>query len=133
MEKFVVVTVSNIQQREKLIKKMYTNLTADKVMLQSMTVIQSQANKIQVYQNLPKGRKFLVKTYLVIVIPVQIDLGPIYNICGDVTFELSETIKNIKDLLTRLESLQGHRIMKGGMNEQTFEELVGRLSCIDGG
>jgi hypothetical protein len=128
MDKYVVVSVSTILHRDKLMKKMYANLTADPVAIQTLTIVQDQVNRIRVYHNLAGGQRQLIRTYLVLVIPLLIDLSPIYNIAGDVTFELSETIKNLQDLTTKLQSLQGHRVMKGNMNESTFKQLVTSLS-----
>jgi len=128
MDKYIVVSVSNIQQRDRLIKKMYFNLTEN---LKSdpatrLRIVQDQVNRIKVYHH-TEGKNILIRTYLVLVVPLIIDLNPIYSIIGDVTFELSETIKNLKDLTTRLEGLQGHRVMKGRTNEQTLEKLVDSL------
>lgn len=133
MDKYVVVTVSSINKRDAVIKKMYSNLTADPVMNQTMTVVKDQVNRIRVYHNLSGGRRLLIKTYLVIVIPVSINLGSIYDITGDVVFELSETIKDLRALLKTLENLQGRRVMKGKSNGQAFEQLVRSLSTTHAG
>jgi hypothetical protein len=129
MDKYVVVSVSNILQREKVIKKIYSNLTgnlkADPAT--KLRVVQDQVNRIRIY-HYTDNVNILIRTYLVIVIPLMLDLNPIYSIVGDVTFELSETIKNLKDLTSKLENLQGHSIRKGNTNAQTLTKLVNSLS-----
>jgi hypothetical protein len=132
MDKYIVVSVSTITQREKLIKKMYTQLTADPIAVQKLAIVQDQVNRIRVYHKLGEGRTQLIRTYLVLVIPLLIDLNPIYSIVGDVTFELSETIKNLKDLTVKLENMQGHRVMRGNTNESTLGQLVNSLQGTNG-
>ena len=133
MDKYIVVTVSSILKRDKLIKKVYYNLTEN---LKSdpatkLRIVQDQINRIRVY-NHTSNTNILIRTYLVIVVPVLINLNPIYEITGDVTFNLSDTIKDLQELTTRLQNLDGHKVMKGNTNEQTLGKLVSSLSGING-
>lgn len=130
-DNYIVVSVPSIIERDKVIKRMYANLT--KELSRDLTIAQDQVNRIRVYHNLNGGMKQLIRTYLVIVIPIIIDLNPLYSICGTVHFELSETIKNLESLTKKLQALQGSRVMKGNTtSESTFRQLVAGLSSTNG-
>ena len=128
MNKYAVVTVSSINARDKLVKTIYTNIKNSISIEPNLIAQQDQVNQVKVFHK-TKGGLILIKTYLVIVIPVTINLSQLYGVEGDVTFQLHETIKDIETLLNKLKSLQGHRIMKGNTNnESTLEQLVRSLS-----
>jgi hypothetical protein len=122
---YVIATVSSLVERDKLIKQIYTNLTKEPST--QYTVQQDQVNRIKILQNCGKGVYVPIRTYLVIVIPVLIDLSSLYDFTGIVDYRLDKTIESLKTLITKLESLQGRRVMRGKSNEQTFNELVRSL------
>ena len=122
----IVVTVSSIIERDRYVKRIYTNLTKEPQI--QFTIQQDQVNQIRIFHNAGKGIRILVRTYTVIVIPVTLDLGPLYNFDGIVDYHLDETIKHLRSQISRLEALQGQRLMKGNNNGKTLGELVGQLS-----
>ena len=122
----IVVTVSSIIERDRYIKRIYTNLTKEPQT--QFTIQQDQVNQIRIFHNAEKGIRVLIRTYTVIVIPVTLDLGPLYNFEGIVDYHLDETIKHLHSQISRLEALQGQRLMKGNNNGKTLGELVGQLS-----
>ena len=73
--------------------------------------------------------KVLIRTYLVIVIPILIDLSPLDTIYGSVDFCLDETIGQLTKLLNKLQGLKGHKVIKGNRNVKSLEQqLAGILS-----
>ena len=126
-ENYVVITVSNIPARDKLIKQLYTNLTKEPERASGFIVQQDQINRIKILQNCGKGVYVPIRTYLVIVIPVLIDLNPLYNFQGTVDYHLGETIEHLQKLTAKLQSLSGRRVMKGN-TEAKFRGLVENLS-----
>ena len=122
---YVVVTVSNIAKRDKLIKQIYKQLINEPST--QFTIIQDQINRIKVFHNVSGGVKVLVRTYLVIVIPVMIDLSPLFSIYGSVDFYLDETINQLSVLVSKLQKLKGHKVIKGTGNGKSLEQQLAGL------
>ena len=124
---YVVVTVSSVVKRDKLIKRIYKQLTLEPSTV--FTIQQDQVNRIKVFHNVGDGVKVLVRTYLVIIIPILIDLSPLDSIYGNVDFCLDETIGQLTKLLNKLQLLKGHKVIKGNRNVRSLEQqLAGILS-----
>lgn len=124
---YVVVTVSSVVKRDKLIKQIYKQLTFEPSTV--FTIQQDRVNRIKVFHNVGDGVKVLVRTYLVIVIPILIDLSPLDTIYGSVDFCLDETIGQLTKLLNKLQGLKGHKVIKGNRNVKSLEQqLAGILS-----
>ena len=124
---YVVVTVSSVVKRDKLIKQIYKQLTFEPSTV--FTIQQDRVNRIKVFRNVGDGVKVLVRTYLVIVIPILIDLSPLDTIYGSVDFCLDETIGQLTKLLNKLQGLKGHKVIKGNRNVKSLEQqLAGILS-----
>jgi hypothetical protein len=127
---YVVITVSNTHERDVVMRRLYENITADPVA--PFTVQKDQVNKIKVYHNVSGGLRILIRTYVVIVIPVFVDLRPLYEMTGSIDFNLENTIDELINTVKKLRSLQGRKVMKGNTNnEQTFEQLVRGLSTLN--
>lgn len=122
----VVVTVSSIIDRDRLIKRIYTNLTADKST--TFTIQQDQVNRIKIFHNVAPDIRVLIRTYIVIVLPVLLDLSPVHSIFGEIDFHLDETISHLQSLTKKLQALQGRRTVKGSSNfSKTLENLLGDM------
>jgi hypothetical protein len=121
----IVVTVTSIYERDKLIKTIYTNLTKEPST--TFIVQQDQVNRIKIFHNIGKGVRVLIRTYLVLVIPVIIDLSQLNSIYGIVDFKLDATIKHLLSFVTKLQALQGRKIIKGNTNVKELEQLVKQL------
>ena len=124
-DRTVVITVSTIAARSQLIKRIYTNATKEPPV--QFTVVQDQVNRIRIFHNVGPGIKVLILTYLVIVIPIIIDLKSLNDIYGLVDFHLNETISDLQALITKLTALQGQRIVKGNDDGETLRQLVDSL------
>jgi len=70
---YVVITVSSVMRRDKLIRQIYKQLTLEPSTV--FTIQQDRINRIKVFHNVGDGVKVLVRTYLVIIIPVLVDLS----------------------------------------------------------
>jgi hypothetical protein len=124
---YVVITVSSVMKRDKLIKQIYKQLTLEPSTV--FTIQQDRVNRIKVFHNVGDGVKVLVRTYLVIVIPILIDLSPLDSIYGNVDFCLDETIGQLTKLINKLQLLKGHKVIKGNRNVKSLEQqLAGILS-----
>ena len=124
---YVVVTVSSVVKRDKLIKQIYKQLTFEPSTV--FTIQQDRVNRIKVFHNVGDGVKVLIRTYLVIVIPILIDLSPLDTIYGSVDFCLDETIGQLTKLLNKLQGLKVHKVIKGNRNVKSLEQqLAGILS-----
>jgi hypothetical protein len=122
---YVVITVSTILKREKLIKKIYEQLTAEPT--NTFTIQQDQVNRIKVFHNTKDGVRVLVRTYIVIVIPIIIDLAPLHSIYGNVDFCLDDTIESLTSIISKLQKLKGHKIIRGNSDGKALERELARL------
>jgi len=124
---YVVITVSSVMRRDKLIRQIYKQLTLEPSTV--FTIQQDRINRIKVFHNVGDGVKVLVRTYLVIVIPVLVDLSPLDSLYGSVDFYLDETIGQLTKLVSKLQLLKGHKVIKGNRNAKSLEQqLAGILS-----
>ena len=124
---YVVITVSSVMRRDKLIRQIYKQLTLEPSTV--FTIQQDRINRIKVFHNVGDGVKVLVRTYLVIVIPVLVDLSPLDSLYGSVDFYLDETIGQLTKLVSKLQLLKGHKVIKGNHNVKSLEQqLAGLLS-----
>lgn len=121
----ILISVNSTYERDKLIKRIYTNLTTEPDT--TFTVQKDQVNRIKVFHNVGPNTRVLIRTYLVLVIPVIMDLEPLNSIYGTVDFHLDETINYLTALTKKLQALQGKRIVKGKSNDATFRQLVESL------
>jgi hypothetical protein len=124
---YVVITVSSVMRRDKLIRQIYKQLTLEPSTV--FTIQQDRINRIKVFHNVGDGVKVLVRTYLVIIIPVLVDLSPLDSLYGSVDFCLDETIGQLTKLVNKLQLLKGHKVIKGNRNVKSLEQqLAGLLS-----
>ena len=124
---YVVITVSSVMRRDKLIRQIYKQLTLEPSTV--FTIQQDRINRIKVFHNVGDGVKVLVRTYLVIIIPVLVDLSPLDSLYGSVDFCLDETIGQLTKLVNKLQLLKGHKVIKGNHNVKSLEhQLAGLLS-----
>jgi hypothetical protein len=117
-----VATVSTILERDNLVKRIYSDLTKEPS--STFTVIMDKVNTVKVYHNSGPQVRTLIRIYLVIVIPVLVDISPLYSIYGVVDFHLDETIRKLTETVEKLQKLQGRRILKENKNVATLEQLV---------
>ena len=123
----ILVSVSNIYERDKLIKRIYTNLTTEPDT--RFTVQQDQINRIKVFHNAKPGICILIRTYLILVIPVNIDLSILDSVSGTVDFHLEETINDLVLLTKKLQALQGKRFVRVSNNVKNFEKQLAGCLC----
>ena len=124
---YIVYTVPTLDARDKLVKELYQGLTMEPRL--DISVIQDQINRIKIFHNVRPGMKILIRVYLIVVVPIHIDTRALYELRGSITFHLDETIDVLKKEILKLQSMQGHKIMKGNSKyEQTLEQLVTSLS-----
>lgn len=128
MEKTVVVSVNNTAERDMIVKNIYNQYTMQ--WPEYYTVQQDQINRIKVFHkedNVPQNLKSHYCTYIVIIIPVLVNLDPLDSFIGLIDFNLQATIIPLKKLIKKLESLQGERVIKENPDAASLEELVGLL------
>jgi hypothetical protein len=120
-----VVSVSSIPERDNLIKQIYTNLTKEPML--EFTIQQDQINRIRVFHNAGPDIRILIRTYLIIVIPIVFDLSPLHSLYGEVNFTLDSTITHLQTLMDSLQELQGWHTMRETTDVEAFKGLVTSL------
>jgi len=121
MTETTVISVRNVFERDKFIKQIYTNLTKEPSL--EFIVVQDRVNMVSIYHNIPNCTRVLIKSYLIIILPVLIDLRPLDSVYGSVTFHLDETIKVLYETINLLKSKQGKKIITENSNVETASEL----------
>ena len=122
---YIVITVSSILNRDKLIRQIYKQLTLEPSRV--FTIQQDQVNRIKVFHNVGDGVKVLIRTYIVIVIPILVDLSPLDSFYGSVDFYLDDTIEKLTKLVTKLQMLKGHKVLKGKSSGNSLEQQLAGL------
>lgn len=125
-KKTIAITVSTPDKRSQVIKRIYTNLTKEPEV--QFTIVQDQVNRIRVYHNVGPGIKILIRTYVVIVIPVLVNLKPLNDLYGVVEFHLDETINTLQFLIDKLRKSQGRRVI----SERKTQNLEAALTDMMG-
>lgn len=121
MENSIVISVNTIAERDLMIKDLYNALIEfpDK----QYTIQQDRINRIKIFHN--KGSlRILVKTYLVIILPVLLDFSPLDTLHGTVDFQLNNTIDRLIKLTHKLQSLQGKRVIKGKVSAENLRKTL---------
>lgn len=127
---YVVVSVKNIKARDEMVKNIYDRLSLDRSL--SLVVIKDQVNRVRVYHRTANSR-ILIRTYLVVVLPIMVDLSQLDHLYGTVYYNLDETIDILRGHISKLESLNKRKVKKGNSNEQqTLGQLVRSLSTPNG-
>lgn len=127
---YVVVSVKNIKARDEMVKNIYDRLSLDRSL--SLVVIKDQVNRVRVYHRTANSR-ILIRTYLVVVLHIMVDLSQLDHLYGTVYYNLDETIDILRGHISKLESLNKRKVKKGNSNEQqTLGQLVRSLSTPNG-
>jgi hypothetical protein len=125
----IVISVASVTERDNFVRRIRTNLKKEPS--DTFLVLQDQANRIRIYHRVSPGVKVLIRTYLIVIIPIIMNLEPITSLYGNLDFRLDETIRHLTNLTQKLQALQGRRIVKGDINGETFRELVNSLRGVD--
>jgi ribonuclease D len=106
----IVISVSSPHERDAYIRRIYANLTSEPS--QTFTVVQNGINKVQVFHNASQDVRVLIRTYVVVIIPVMMDISVLKDFTGNLTFHLDETITALQAIIHSLSSMQGSRVVK---------------------
>ena len=122
MQNSIVISVNSVQERDSAVKKIYTSLI--KQSKTKFIIQQDQVNRIKIFHT--KGSmRILVTTYIVIILPVLLDLSPIQAITGTVDFHLDETIIRLETLARQLRQMNGkHSVQKKSGTKDLAQALL---------
>ena len=129
MDSYIIISVGTPAGRDQVIKRIYTNLTKEPQT--DFIVQQDQVNSIKIFHKVSPGVRVLIRTYVVVIIPVLVDLSILDSFYGKLTFELDETIDQLSRLVGKLQSLKGQRIIKGQKNGETSRQLAEALCGLN--
>jgi len=110
MDNSIVISVNTIPERDVMVKKIYKMLTKQKQ--RQFVIVQDRINRIRIY-HFRKNLKILIKTYIVVVLPILLDFKPLESIHGTVEFKLDNTIDRLIKLTHKLQEFQGKRNIYG--------------------
>ena len=127
----IVYTVTNTYWRDRVINQLYTAITDNPDT--TYTVEKEKPAKIKVYHNVSQDHKILIRTYLVVIVPIQVDISVLKTICsGKVRFNLEETIAELKRNIRELEDLETVQFINGDNDGKTLRSLAESLCRVDG-
>ena len=124
MKKSIVISVNTIAERDLVMQNIQEQLESQ---IDSHYIIQKdRVNRIQYfYKTDPEhSYKTHIATYVVVVLPIILDLEPLHNITGEVSFHLDSVILKLTKLTKELTALRGTRIVKENTDTETFEQLI---------
>jgi len=129
MQKSVVISVNTTAERDIIIRNIYAQLENDAD--PSCAVVKDRVNRIRVYhyEGRPEDNlRSIVVSYIVVILPIIFSMNPLDGITGEIDFHLDTTINKLTDLVNKLKSFQGHRVIEENTNGEAFEKLVRILS-----
>lgn len=106
-----IVVVTSIKEREEVLEYLQDTLKAAYHTDLSISIIQSNLNKIDVYHEV-KGMKHLVGSYIVVLIPITMSLESLYGYSPTANI-------NINRVIARLESMKAIAINFVNSRKQT--------------
>ena len=126
-----VVAVSTTTQRDTLIANLIKNIE-EQNQEENIEVFKCSLNKIQIYHKSAPDIRTLIKTILVVVIQVHINLEPLKNVYDDtILFDLHEVFKAIdcyKDKLNKIKNITSKR----RLDSEKYTRLAESLSDTSG-
>ena len=118
--------MNSTAERDIIIRNIYDQLKNNREA--NCSVQQDRVNRVKLVYNEGPGLRSTIVTYIVIILPIIFNLDPLLSITGRVDFHLDTTIKKLTDLLTKLKSFQGSKVIEENTHVETLEQLVRCLS-----
>jgi len=117
----VVISVANTTERNKILNQILTNLTKEPT--PTTFKITHSLTKIEIFHIVEPKVQILIKTYLIIIMPVTIDLKILDSFTGVIDFCLDETIDSLQHYISELQSRQGRKVLKDKTHGSTLRQL----------
>jgi hypothetical protein len=124
MENSIIISVNSIPERDIRVKEIYKELTRNPN--KNFLIQQDRVNRIKIFHN-KSGLRILLQTYVVVVLPVLLDFSPLDACMGVVDFRLDVTIDRLIKLTTKLQSIQGKRIVKGRIGAEKLKNALDNI------
>lgn len=132
MHKTVIVSVSTKAERDKVISNIFNQY--DCMWSDYYDAEIKNRNTISIFYResrfVPDHLRKRVITYIIVIISVSVNIGILQGFSKATEFRLESTIDRLKELLSKLESLQNGKRIREIPNGSTFRELAGCLSQI---
>lgn len=127
-EERVIILVSNSLKRDSVMKTLLFKLKHQNECAPEIIITQPSLNRIEIRHN-TGSVMVLIKSILVLVIPIIVNTDSINCMTGKVTINSQDVISELKEAIKKLEALNGPVILKRGSNA-TAEELDSKLSGL---
>ena len=125
---FVVTSVSTVAQRDAKITAIHNKLLELNNLSEDVSIVKEGVNKINVYHKVKAGARILLRTYLVVMIPVQVNLSAIEGMYGTIYFDLNDTIELLQKALSKLRALEGQRTIKTPIStKESLKQILDSL------
>lgn len=124
MQNSVIISVNTVPERDQMIKDLYRELTSNKD--KNYLIQQDRINRIKIF-HIKGSLRILINTYVVIVLPVLLDLSSLENLHGTVDFRMDATIDTLLKLTHKLQTIQGKRIIKNKIGADGLKKALGSI------
>jgi hypothetical protein len=81
-------------------------------------------NKIDLYQQVPGSDSVCIRSYIIIIIPIVVDLSALQGFSGDVCFNCEEILSELNCAVRKLKFIEGSHVGRGN------NEALGKLDRI---
>lgn len=122
---YIIISVSSISQRDAMINNLINKVDSDPT---DNLIVEKDQNKVKVYHRVDTGVRVLIRVYVVVVIPVQVNLQPLTGFSGKINFCLDETIDALTKILKQLKAINGYKEIKASGADRTLQQLMDILS-----
>lgn len=128
-----VVAVTNTAQRETLVKRIREVLTLEEINKQENIIVeQDRVNRIKIYHKVKDGNPILIKTILVLVINVSMNLQAVEEVYDDkILYDMHAVYEELAKCRARLDNVKESGKNRSKSNEN-YKGLADSLSGVYG-
>jgi len=125
---FIVVSTNTTSQRDSTTQLIYNRLVELNKLVDNIKIVKEGVGKIKVFHTAGNNTPILIRTYLIVVIPVIINMTAIESIYGNVYFDFNNSIEQLESALKKLRAIEGHRKIKSPLStKDDLEQILNSL------
>lgn len=125
---FIVVSTNTTSQRDSTTQLIYNRLVELNKLVDNIKIVKEGVGKIKVFHTAGNNTPILIRTYLIVVIPVIVNMTAIESIYGNVYFDFNNSIEQLESALKKLRAIEGHRKIKSPLStKDDLEQILNSL------
>lgn len=125
---FIVVSTSTAGQRDATTQSIYNRLIELNKLVDNIIIAKEGIGKVKVFHKIEGHAPILIRTYLVVVIPVIVNMTAIEGLYGNIYFNLQDSIDQLESALEKLRAIEGHKKIKSPIStKDDLEQILNSL------